>query len=37
MTEHTCKKCGAKADVVEMDIYYYCAKCWMIGKRFIGR
>lgn len=38
MTEHKCRKCNtARADVVEQDIYYYCAKCWMIGKKVIQK
>lgn len=26
---HKCDKCGKRADVVEQDVFYKCAKCWL--------
>lgn len=26
---HKCAECGNRADVVERDVFYLCALCWL--------
>lgn len=27
--KHGCGKCGEDATIVEQDVFYFCAKCWL--------
>ena len=35
--KHGCGKCGADAVVVEQDVFYSCAKCWLKANASKGK